>query len=276
MSANGELKDSELVTVQPGIRLTPATARQFNAAKAAAARDGVSLTIVQSFNGAGGYRSRAVQLDMRARPKLYGITPGVTPGLPSDHGWGTQVDIAGGLDWLIKNGERYGFIRNKLAFKDYNHFGYNGTTVTASTGATPISAEEAKEMFTLFNIPNEGIWVRSLITGNRAHVQTPYHVSLLQRYRVENDTMLGAECDIVTAYLSAINPGAGTVVQDQLRRDLGSIRGGDVEMSLTKIAAAVAAVKAPTLTPEQLAAIGKAIAVPTPPTKFVITGEAHA
>ena len=142
MSANGYLPASELVTVQGDIQLERRTAAAFLAMREDYAEETHrNMTIAAP---AGGYRPWAMQLDMRAHPALYNITPGITPGLPSDHGFGTEVDIGEGQVWAIVNGARYGFTRTKLAFHDPNHFHYDGITLAGDIG-TPITAEVAHE-----------------------------------------------------------------------------------------------------------------------------------
>ncbi|WP_349902601.1 M15 family metallopeptidase domain-containing protein [Parafrigoribacterium humi] len=136
MSTNGHLAAAELTTVQGTIQLRTDTAAAWNAMKAAAARDGVTLTIAPP---AGGYRSWAMQLDMRARPALYNITPGIIPGLPSEHGLGICVDIAQGLAWVKHNGAQFGFTFPLRT--DPNHARYNGTT-TAGSGGTSIGDDD--------------------------------------------------------------------------------------------------------------------------------------
>lgn len=138
MATNGYLPASDLTAVQGTIQLETRTAKQYLAMKAYASSVGITITIAPP---AGGYRSHSMQVDMRNRPWLYHITPGVVPGLPSDHGFGTEVDIASGLTWVIANGGRFGFTRTKLRFNDPNHFHYDGTTVASGT-TSPTEGEE--------------------------------------------------------------------------------------------------------------------------------------
>jgi hypothetical protein len=130
--SNGYLPATALTNVQGSIQLENKTAQQYFAMKAAAAQVGVTINIATP---AGGYRSWATQLDMRANPAKYNITPGIIPGLPSEHGFGTCVDIASGLAWVKANGSRWGFTF-PLSF-DPNHAQYDVTT-TAGSGGTPI------------------------------------------------------------------------------------------------------------------------------------------
>jgi len=140
MSANGYLRADELTTVQGDMQLRNDTAVAWNAMKAAAALDGVTLTIARP---EGDYRNWATQLDMRAHPSKYNITPGIVPGLPSEHGLGICVDVASGLAWVKKNGRRFGFTF-PLAF-DPNHARYDGTTIPAGHSGTPLREQEEED-----------------------------------------------------------------------------------------------------------------------------------
>lgn len=100
---------------------------------------------------------------------------------------------------------------------------------------------------------SNNIWVVSLETGNYAGIQSPYHVQLLQRVKVNNgaDPMNQIELDIVKAYLTAIHT------------------------------TPTAPVEFPTLTSEQLTAVADQVAAKLPaaaPAKLNITlsGEASA
>lgn len=147
MSANGFLRDDELTVVQGSganaIRLSLGFAAVLRRMQTDAAKDGVRVTLVASYHGAAGYRSRATQLDMRVHPSLYSITPGIVPGLPSEHGTGNCGDIDQGLAWVKKNGARYG-VTFPLAF-DHNHARWDGTTLAGESGA-PIEAEKALDL----------------------------------------------------------------------------------------------------------------------------------
>jgi len=141
MSKNGHLTAAELTYVQFGITLRNDIAARYLRMVADAARDGVRVSIVSSHLGAGGYRSESVQLDMRARPSLYDITPGILPGLPSEHGDGTCADIATGLAWVKEHQDEYA-----VSFPvagDPNHARFT-TTTTAGTG-TEIEDDDMNE-----------------------------------------------------------------------------------------------------------------------------------
>lgn len=53
-----------------------------------------------------------------------------------------------------------------------------------------------------------GIYLVSGITGRHAHIENPYHLTLIQRAfkNNSNDMMAGAELAIVRGYLTAVNP----------------------------------------------------------------------
>lgn len=146
---NGAWPDSELVIVQGSgdnaIRLNRATAAVFFAMRNDYAEETHrNLTLVNSYRGAAGYRSKATQLDMRAHPGLYSITPGIIPGLPSGHGDADCMDFDQGLAWVKANGARYG-VTFPLAF-DHNHGRYDGITLagtgTQLGGTMPLDAND--------------------------------------------------------------------------------------------------------------------------------------
>jgi hypothetical protein len=135
MSKPGYLTPSELTTVQGSMQLANSTARAWETMKAAAAKEGVTLTIAAP---GGAYRSHALTLAMRANPKAYNVTPGITPSLTSQHMEGICVDVAQGLAWVKRNGARFGFTFPLSG--DPNHARHDGTTA-AGTGH-PINTKE--------------------------------------------------------------------------------------------------------------------------------------
>ncbi len=62
-----------------------------------------------------------------------------------------------------------------------------------------------------------GIYLFSTLTGRRAHIQSPYHVQIIQRAvdNNSNDQMLHGELDIVAGYLTAVNPPVGATVDTE-------------------------------------------------------------
>ncbi len=77
----------------------------------------------------------------------------------------------------------------------------------------PPPPPEEKDMDMTFSIAplSDGhIYCVSLITGLRVRINSPYHVTLLQRLKVNNsnDNMLTGEVDICQSYLAAVNPEA--------------------------------------------------------------------
>lgn len=142
MSSNGQVPSSDLVTVQSGIQLSRPTAnawfRMLQAGSSTGHRIGVATP-------AGGYRSLAVQADMRARPWLYNLskqsTKKLAPTGQSTHGYGTRVDVVGDLAWAIANGPRFGFFR-EFGASDPNHFKHDGVTATSGAGARPVRRKD--------------------------------------------------------------------------------------------------------------------------------------
>lgn len=123
--------------------------------------------------------------------------------------------------------------------------GYTKTFAASNGTAKPI--EEDDVSYALIPIADgTGTGVMSLTTGNWAGIASPYHLSLLQRAKKNDnsDPMLMGELAIVKGYLDAINPQSTT--------------GGVTDAQITQIASETAA------------------KIPAAPTKFTITGEAAA
>lgn len=84
-------------------------ARSFEAMRAAAAADGVTIGVTDS------YRSYDAQVDVAARKGLYsqgGLA--AKPGT-SMHGWGVALDLkldAAGLAWMRQHGKEYSFVES--------------------------------------------------------------------------------------------------------------------------------------------------------------------
>lgn len=83
--------------------------------------------------------------------------------------------------------------------------------LTSAPAAAPTSSQPLEDDMAYSIVPDAKsatIYVCSLVTGKRAGIKSPYHVTLLQRYKANNsnDKMLVAELDIVASYLNAINP----------------------------------------------------------------------
>lgn len=108
---NGKVPAAALSELQglPGHRLWAPAARSFEAMRSAAAVDGVTIGMTDS------YRDFDTQVDLVRRKGLYsqgGLA--ATPGT-SNHGWGIAVDLK--LDstaqaWMRANGSRYGFVED--------------------------------------------------------------------------------------------------------------------------------------------------------------------
>lgn len=108
--ANGQVPDYALqpLTSQPNHRLASPAAAAWDSLVSAAAADGITMRITDS------YRDYAEQVDLAARKGLYsqgGLA--ATPGR-SNHGWGLAVDAdvtdPATLQWLRVNGPRFGFV----------------------------------------------------------------------------------------------------------------------------------------------------------------------
>jgi zinc D-Ala-D-Ala carboxypeptidase len=107
MYSNGKIPKEALSAIgSTGHRMWAPAARQFEQLSAAAAADGVTIRITDS------YRTYESQVDLAERKGLYsqgGLA--AKPGT-SDHGWGRSLDLdlnGPALAWMRENGARYGF-----------------------------------------------------------------------------------------------------------------------------------------------------------------------
>jgi hypothetical protein len=106
---NGRIPSERLVTVgQGGHRLFAPAAASWQNVVAAAAADGVSLRITDS------YRSYAEQVDLAERKGLYQNGGLAAVPVTSNHGWGLAVDADVSspqtLDWMRANAWQFGFV----------------------------------------------------------------------------------------------------------------------------------------------------------------------
>lgn len=119
--------------------------------------------------------------------------------------------------------------------------GDGGTLIpTAPSGVDPMSFSIVKDA------TSDLQWVVSLVSGNRAGIQSSYHKDLLTRVKAGDSSMLEAELNVVQGYLAAVNPPTAVTLPPL------------------------------TLTHEQIQAIATAIVIPVPPHEFTITGKASA
>ena len=104
---NGKIPTGALSEIgSTGHRMWTPAARQYEALTAAAARDGVTIPITDS------YRTYESQVDLAERKGLYkngGLA--AVPGT-SDHGWGRSLDLKldnNALTWMREHAASYGF-----------------------------------------------------------------------------------------------------------------------------------------------------------------------
>jgi hypothetical protein len=107
---NGKIPPEALAEIGDGDhRLWAPAAEKFNAMRQAAAADGISFGVTDS------YRSYEAQVDVAERKGLYsqgGLA--ATPGT-SQHGWGMALDLdldPAAQEWMRANGSRYGFVED--------------------------------------------------------------------------------------------------------------------------------------------------------------------
>jgi len=123
----------------------------------------------------------------------------------SNHGWGQAFDFepdslnSTRLNWIHANAAKYGY--TGISSENW-HFNYTGSYIPPH----PSSGEDNMSYSIVKDAQTPTIYACSLVTGRRIGIQNPYHVGLLQRYKVNNanDPMLVAELDIVASYLSQI------------------------------------------------------------------------
>lgn len=124
---NGKIPATALTQIGDGDhRLYGPAAGQFKALRAAAAADGVTFGVTDS------YRSYEQQVDLARRKGLYsqgGLA--ATPGT-SNHGWGLSLDLdlnPRALEWMRANGERFGFVEDVP--REPWHWTFHGDTTAA-------------------------------------------------------------------------------------------------------------------------------------------------
>ncbi len=107
---NGRIPPAELSPIDgTSHRMWPPAARSFEAMRSAAAADGVTIGITDS------YRAYDAQVDVAARKGLYaqgGLA--AVPGT-SRHGWGMALDLdldTAAQTWMREHGSQYGFVEN--------------------------------------------------------------------------------------------------------------------------------------------------------------------
>ena len=130
-----------------------------------------------------------------------------------------------------------------------------GTGSTAGGNATPFNTEKPKEWdematkdeikaamrevigekmvaptVSIVPLTDGKIYLFSTVTGRRAHIGSVYHVQIIQRAldNNSNDTMLPGELDIVSGYITAVNPPVGvTVDAEALAKRLAELDASD-------------------------------------------------
>lgn len=139
---NGDIPQDALKRIAPGHYLRADAAQAFRAMRRAARKDGVRITLTDS------YRDFATQVAL-ARPVSEGgkglYSEGGLAAVPgtSEHGWGLAVDVGEGREWLAKNADRFGF--EGIPREDW-HFQFNGDyDATVSAFNTPRRKNKKKD-----------------------------------------------------------------------------------------------------------------------------------
>lgn len=138
----------------------------------------------------------------------------------------TMGSIARGRDWsstkdrgvrlwlaLSSNGGVWGqpsIVQTSWEGRFAGHSPIDTNEAAADTFRTPVTATITgvdPELYRVVNLVNDGIWVVGP-TGKRAHIQTPYHVNLLERLLNgagnSRETFYGVEIDIINSYIAKI------------------------------------------------------------------------
>jgi len=127
---NGRIPLEAMVEVMPGHHLRPDAAASFREMVRAAARDGVRITLTDS------YRDLRTQQVLAQRKGLYSqgglaATPGTSP-----HGWGIAVDVGEGAqrEWLARHADEYGW---RTIPREPWHWEYTGGGPVVATLPAP-------------------------------------------------------------------------------------------------------------------------------------------
>ena len=93
-----------------------------------------------------------------------------------------------------------------------------------------VVAERTVGSLSIVPLTEGGIFLFSLSTGRRVHISSVYHVQIIQRAIANNsnDVMLPGELDIVSGYITAVNPPVGvTVDAEALAKRLAELDASD-------------------------------------------------
>lgn len=125
---NGRIPRSMLSLIGIGQhRLWAPAAESFKAMRAAAAADGVSLSVTDSYRS---YDQQVALADEKGLTQNGGWA--ATPGT-SEHGWGLAIDVdvdTRGLDWLKAHGAQYGWVMRMT--REPWHWEFAGPSATPS------------------------------------------------------------------------------------------------------------------------------------------------
>jgi hypothetical protein len=139
---------------------------------------------------------------------------------PSSDAGDVVISLGGGrvaaTDW-----PRYGVIGittidERQAQIDRPYLGWTdnilGYPIAQVQPPEPPPEEEEDMSYSLIPISaSEEVDIVSLVTGNRAHIENEYHLSILERVKKGGSAMLRPELDIARGYLQIINPAPGEV-----------------------------------------------------------------
>lgn len=135
MATNGQLPASSLARIKGNGWLRKDAAASWNAMAAAAARDGVDLSIWES-SIRRTYRPLSAQ---HAAYRLYGPGMAARPGT-SNHGWGLAVDLMNMTQrrWIDRNGAKYGWAKRwSDAQHEWWHLKYRPGVWKGSSAGSP-------------------------------------------------------------------------------------------------------------------------------------------
>lgn len=200
---NGRIPLSALTPIQGSYLRADAATSMLQMQAAFHAEIGHNL----SFNE--GYRNYATQEYYWDQYQNHGGNVAARPGT-SNHGWALAVDFNINdqvFNWLRSNADRFGWNwKTGQASGERWHWEY---VLNGNNSNQPQPSQDNEMSYSLVkDAQSATIFVCSLVTGRRVGVGSTYHVSLLQRYKVNNagDPMLVGELDIVAGYLQQIAP----------------------------------------------------------------------
>ena len=128
------------------------------------------------------------------------------------------------LDWIVNRARQ--IAGGSAACTETKEWDEMATKDEVKDAMRDVLNERSFGAASIVPLTDGGIYLVSGITGRHAHIENPYHLTLIQRAlkNNSNDMMAGAELAIVRGYLTAVNPPPlAEVDTDALAEALGKI-----------------------------------------------------